>query len=155
VVTTLRRLPFSSDLRRMSVVVDVQSGSDVGDRGGLGGIGSSLGPARSTWVLAKGAPEAVGPLLAELPPHFEATYLRHMGKGLRVLCLAYKRLDAKRGGGSSNGSGSSGDSRAAALRAARAEVEGGLTFAGFALLDCPLKRDSAEVVGRLQASGHR
>ena len=32
----------------------------------------------------------------------------------------------------------------------RATLEQGLSFAGFAVLDCPLKRDSADVVARLQ-----
>jgi len=154
VITTLRRLPFSSDLRRMSVVVHAQSG-------GLGGGGSahgaaqpaSFGPQQCTWVLTKGAPEAVRPLLAEVPPNFDATYVRHMGRGLRVLCLAYKCLNPPPSNGNSRSSST--DVRMAAQRASRPSLESGLTFAGFALLDCPLKRDSADVVKRLQASAHR
>ena len=41
-------------------------------------------------VLTKGAPEAVAPLLASVPPNFAATYLYHMGRGRRVLALAYR-----------------------------------------------------------------
>ena len=165
VITTLRRLPFSSDLRRMSVVVDAQSGG-MGGGGSVHGVArqsTTFGPQQCTWVLTKGAPEAVRPLLAQVPPHFDATYVRHMGRGLRVLCLAYKCLNplppssSNSSGSNSSGSssGSNTDVRVAAQKASRTSLESGLTFAGFALLDCPLKRDSADVIKRLQASAHR
>ena len=41
-------------------------------------------------VLTKGAPEAVQVLLDSVPTNYAATYLYHMGRGRRVLALAYR-----------------------------------------------------------------
>jgi manganese-transporting P-type ATPase len=68
------RYPFSSSLRRMSVLVS------------LGGRDRPL------MVLCKGAPEAVQALLKAVPPFYEPTYLHHMGRGRRVLALALRTL---------------------------------------------------------------
>ncbi len=44
---------------------------------------------------------------------------------------------------------------ATAAKGGRPELESALVFGGFALLDSPLKRDSASVVARLQAAACR
>ncbi|CAM9705980.1 unnamed protein product, partial [Phaeothamnion confervicola] len=94
------------------------------------------------WVVCKGAPEALEPLLVALPAHYRATYLYHMGRGRRVLALGFKAL-------------APGVSAAAARGAGRAEAERGLTFAGFLIVTCPIKPDTAGVLADLQASSHR
>lgn len=41
-------------------------------------------------ILTKGAPEAILPLLVSSPSNYSSTYLHHMGRGRRVLALAYR-----------------------------------------------------------------
>ena len=118
----VHRLPFTSDLRRMSVVVKPSSPGGQ-DRGLL--------------LLTKGAPETVRALLQEVPPAYDSTYLHHMSCGHRVIAMATKGYPS---------STSEGELR----KQPRHELEAGLTFVGFAVLDCPLKRDSRSVVEKLQ-----
>lgn len=67
--------PCSSSLRRMSVLI---SRSPPGQSDEMAAI------------LTKGAPEAIRSLLATVPPGYDDTYLHHMGRGRRVLALAYR-----------------------------------------------------------------
>jgi magnesium-transporting ATPase (P-type) len=65
-----------------------------------------------------------------------------MSRGKRVLALAYRRLPAGR--------------TLQQLRdLPRAELESGLTFAGFLIFDCDLKADSKSVIRELKNSDHR
>ncbi len=77
-IHVVRRLGFSSALKRMSVVVRVQERQQ-----------------NATYVLTKGAPETVARLLrkgAVDPTVFNAAQRRYATTGKRVLALAYKRL---------------------------------------------------------------
>ena len=67
----LHRLPFTSDLRRMSVLLKPAASS------GGGTAASASGPL----LLTKGAPETVRGLLKEVPPNYDSTYLHHMSCG--------------------------------------------------------------------------
>ena len=74
-VTHVYKHHFSSDLKRMSVVAKVTHSRYSG-----------------TYMLTKGAPEVLKPLLADCPKDFDAAYRRHAAQGSRVIALAAKRL---------------------------------------------------------------
>lgn len=125
------RFHFASSLQRMAVVAEVRmSGKPAGLEGGPG-----------LYCLVKGSPEALGPLLAEgaMPAWFEACYVELAERGLRVLALAYRRMDT-----------SWNDS----CKPAREEVEVGLRFAGFIGFECKSRADSPLVIGALRESNH-
>lgn len=69
----VHRYPFSSSLKRMSVIVR-----------------TTFKKTTSWIIICKGAPEVVGQHLITVPRDYEATYLLHMKAGRRVLVLAYK-----------------------------------------------------------------
>lgn len=147
----LQRYPFSSALRRMSVialkVTDNQRSSPTPGDGGRSNnnsnsnITSHNSSDSSLFVMCKGAPEIIEPLLKQKPSHYSNTYLYHMSRGRRVLALAYRALD---------------DMDPRSIRQmSRDEAEQSLIFAGFLIVDCPLKRDSRQVITELQESNHR
>jgi len=125
-LTILRRHHFSAALRRMATVVAPDDGSPC-------------------LALVKGAPEAVEGLLGDVPPGYGAAHAAFAARGGRVIALAYKPLLAGSGAPLSPG---------AARALPRASAEAGLTFAGFAVLGCPLKHESAPACAALAASGH-
>ena len=101
--------------------------------------------------LVKGSPEAIGTLLhperhGGKPSWYEATYRGLAEEGLRVLALAYKRCDCD----------GAEPAEAAARYAQRPRewVESDLCFAGFVAFGCPVRKDSAHVIGALVESGH-
>ena len=120
-IKVLHRFAFSSKLRRMSVLA-TDSESDA------------------LWALAKGAPEALKPMLdvESLPDDYEQSYLRHMTLGRRVLALAYRKL------------GTNTPATLAKWKTSRDGVEQKLTFAGLLIMDSPLKSDSARVIKELR-----
>jgi manganese-transporting P-type ATPase len=69
---------FSSELKRMSVIAKV----------------TSRGRGSEHYVLTKGAPEILKPLLKNCPEGFDAAYGRHAAQGGRVIALAVRKLDA-------------------------------------------------------------
>lgn len=135
------RYPFSSALKRMSVVVESQKIiEDDGSAGGdtIGGVPSLSAP--TLLILTKGAPEILEERLKSVPPFYRSTYLYHMNRGKRVLVVASKTLsiDAKYGG-----------------NVPRSNIECDLEFAGFLIFDCDLKPDSKSVIRELRASNHK
>jgi len=76
----------------------------------------------------QGAPETVEGLLTAVPAGYAATHKRLAAEGARVLALAAKPLAA-----------ASDPSTHKSL--SRRDVESGLTFVGFALFSCPIKRE--------------
>ena len=128
-----RRFQFSSALKRQSSVATVLAT----DR-------SSSRKTRATFVGVKGAPETIRTMLSTVPPSYEETFKYFTRNGGRVLALAYKYLspDAELGQGRIND-----------LK--REDVESNLTFAGFLVLQCPLKPDAKEAVRMLNESSHR
>jgi manganese-transporting P-type ATPase len=68
---------FSSDLKRMSVIAKV----------------TPRGSAAAHYVLTKGAPEMLKPLLKDCPKGFHAAYSAHAAQGGRVIALAVRKLD--------------------------------------------------------------
>uniref|UniRef100_A0A0C9RQS5 TSA: Wollemia nobilis Ref_Wollemi_Transcript_22314_4479 transcribed RNA sequence n=1 Tax=Wollemia nobilis TaxID=56998 RepID=A0A0C9RQS5_9CONI len=92
------------------------------------------------FAFVKGAPETIQERLVVLPPGYMETYKHYTRQGSRVLALAYKRLPEMPVG------------EARSLE--RETVESGLNFAGFAVFNCPVRADSADVLKELKASSH-
>ncbi|GLE00333.1 hypothetical protein PINS_up009061 [Pythium insidiosum] len=88
-------------------------------------------------VVTKGAPEVVELLLAEKPAYYARVHRYFASQGRRVLALAWRRLPDD-----------------CTQRLPREDVESRLRFAGFLVLDSPLKEDSKRTVQDLLQSKH-
>lgn len=124
-ISILHRFAFSSKLKRMTVLVT--------EEGGKGTI----------WALTKGAPETIKELLSSesLPSNYDEVSVHHMSRGRRVLAMAYRDVGVVR-------------TLQSLKEGGRDNVERNLNFAGFLVLDCPLKPDSKGVISELKKSGH-
>ena len=132
-VQVKRRFQFSSALKRQSSVATINA-TDAK-------TGRKL---RGTFVAVKGAPETIMKMLVTVPKDYEETFKYFTRRGSRVLALAYKQLTTE---------GELGASRINDLK--RENVEATLHFAGFLVLECPLKEDAKEAVRMLNESSHR
>jgi manganese-transporting P-type ATPase len=128
-----RRFQFSSALKRQSSVASVVSTNRK--------TGKKL---KSTFVGVKGAPETIRNMLVDTPPKYEETFKHFTRNGGRVLALAYKFLSQEN---------ELGQNRINDLK--REEVEKDLHFAGFLVLQTPLKEDAIKAVQMLNESSHR
>ena len=115
------RFSFESKLKRMSVISSDENSPQL------------------LTLLTKGAPEVMKPLYDpnSLPADFDAVSMHHMSKGRRVLCMGWKELQAI--------------DVASALATGRVELETNLNFAGFIVLNCPIKKDTVSVIKELKA----
>ncbi|KAL1201130.1 putative manganese-transporting ATPase PDR2 [Cardamine amara subsp. amara] len=92
------------------------------------------------FVFVKGAPETIQDRLVDVPASYIETYKKFTRQGSRVLALAFKRLP---------------DMMVSEARDMdRDSVESDLTFAGFAVFNCPIRSDSATVLLELKNSSH-
>ncbi|XP_042508532.1 probable manganese-transporting ATPase PDR2 [Macadamia integrifolia] len=92
------------------------------------------------FAFVKGAPETIQDRLTDLPSLYVDTYKKYTRQGSRVLALAYKHLP---------------DMAVSEARSLERDlVEIGLTFAGFAVFNCPIRADSASVLSELRGSSH-
>ncbi|KAK4040649.1 hypothetical protein C8A01DRAFT_35302 [Parachaetomium inaequale] len=132
-VQVKRRFQFSSALKRQSSVATINAADAR--------TGRKL---RGTFVAVKGAPETIMKMLVTIPKDYEETFKYFTRRGSRVLALAYKHLTTE---------GEWGASRINDLK--RENVEADLHFAGFLVLQCPLKEDAKEAVRMLNESSHR
>ncbi|KAI0467635.1 hypothetical protein F4859DRAFT_506591 [Xylaria cf. heliscus] len=128
-----RRFQFSSALKRQSSVATVNAVDPKTGR-----------KTRGTFVGVKGAPETIMEMLVTVPADYEETYKYFTRRGSRVLALAYKQLTVD----SELGSSKINDLK-------REKVEADLNFAGFLVLQCPLKDDAKQAVQMLNESSHR
>lgn len=87
-------------------------------------------------VLTKGAPEVIKQFLSKVPEGFDKCYLKYVKSGARVLALAYKVLPKLNSD--------------EYPQIKREEAEKDLTFCGFLISDCPLKKDSKRVIKELK-----
>ncbi|KEF58286.1 ATPase [Exophiala aquamarina CBS 119918] len=133
VVQVKRRFQFSSALKRQSSVAFVLMTDPKTGR-----------KAKGTFVGVKGAPETIQKMLVETPPHYEETFKYFTRNGARVLALAYKYLSTE---------AELGQKRINDLK--REEVESCLHFAGFLVLQTPLKEDAIKAIQMLNESSHR
>lgn len=92
------------------------------------------------FAFVKGAPETIQERLVHLPLSYVETYKKYTRQGSRVLALAFKPLPEMT------------VSEARSLD--RDLVETGLTFAGFAVFNCPIRADSATILSELKGSSH-
>lgn len=128
-----RRFQFSSVLKRQSSVASVIATNRSTQKRG-----------KATFVGVKGAPETIRHMLVKVPPNYEETFKYFTRNGGRVLALAYKYLSHD---------GELGQGRINDLK--REEVEKDLHFAGFLVLQTPLKEDAKKAVRMLNESSHR
>lgn len=133
IVQIKRRFQFSSVLKRQSsiataVTTDRTSGKKV----------------KGTFVGVKGAPETIRKMLVDVPPKYEETFKYFSRNGGRVLALGYKYLST---------TDELGQNKINNLK--REEVECDLHFAGFLVLQCPLKEDALRAIRMLNESSHR
>ncbi|GKA35070.1 probable manganese-transporting ATPase PDR2 [Tanacetum coccineum] len=85
-------------------------------------------------------PETIQERLNDIPAFYVSTYKKYTRQGSRVLALAYKPLPDM--------------TVSEARNLDRDVVESGLTFAGFAVFNCPIRGDSAAVLLELKQSSH-
>jgi manganese-transporting P-type ATPase len=128
-----RRFQFSSALKRQSSVASVVfTNHKTGKKN------------KATFVGVKGAPETIRQMLIDTPPKYEETFKHFTRNGGRVLALAYRFLSQE---------SELGQNRINDLK--REEVEKDLHFAGFLVLQTPLKEDAIRAVRMLNESSHR
>lgn len=133
-ISILHRFAFASQLKRMTVLVTEEDSAT--DNNNI---------AKATvWALTKGAPETICKLLLpdSIPADYDDICTYHMSRGRRVLAMAYRSLGTGR-------------SLRSLKEMGRDMIETGLTFAGFLVLDCPLKPDSKTVISEIRKSDHR
>ncbi|KAI1134787.1 hypothetical protein F5Y05DRAFT_397355 [Hypoxylon sp. FL0543] len=128
-----RRFQFSSALKRQSSVASVHAVDP-----------KTTNRIHGTFVGVKGAPETIMKMLVTVPKDYEETFKYFTRRGSRVLALAYKQLTHE----NELGAGRINDLK-------REQVEADLTFAGFLVLQCPLKEDAKQAVRMLNESSHR
>ncbi|OKO99347.1 Manganese-transporting ATPase 1, partial [Penicillium subrubescens] len=128
-----RRFQFSSALKRQSTIATVTTTEPKTSK-----------KSKSTFVGVKGAPETIQTMLVNTPPNYEETFKYFTRNGARVLALAYKYLSTE-----------SELSQGRVNNYVREEIESELIFAGFLVLQCPLKEDAIKSVRMLNESSHR
>ncbi|EPS30178.1 hypothetical protein PDE_05128 [Penicillium oxalicum 114-2] len=132
-VQVKRRFQFSSALKRSSTISIVTAFDPKTSK-----------KSKSTLVAVKGAPETIQTMLVNAPSNYEETFKYFTRNGARVLALAYKYLSHE-----------SELSQNRVNNFVREEVESELLFAGFLVLQCPLKDDAIKAVRMLNESSHR
>lgn len=134
-VRILHRFHFASRLQRMSVIAELE------DRGN----GTADAPGDGAYVLVKGSPEALKPLLTEgsAPSWFDSAYVEMAEQGRRVLALAARKLPE-------NFSRDEADLK----KLTREEMETDLRFVGFIAFECQIRADSKLVISALSDSDH-
>lgn len=133
VVQIKRRFQFSSALKRQSSVATVITTDKITSK-----------KIRGTFVGVKGAPETIRTMIGSVPPNYDETFKYFTRNGGRVLALGYKYISTE---------SEIGQARVNNLK--REEVEKDLTFAGFLVLQCPLKEDAKKAIRMLNESSHR
>ncbi|KAK3269066.1 hypothetical protein CYMTET_22468 [Cymbomonas tetramitiformis] len=126
----LYRWHFASKLQRMSTLAKVSTREQ-----------------KEVWVLVKGSPEALGPLLKNKPAGYDATYRKMAEDGMRVIALAYRVLAVEE------------EEEAVAACSAgqgvpREKLEKDLVFTGFIAFSCLVRKDTAMIIKQLQDGSH-
>eukprot|EP00727_Mastigamoeba_balamuthi_P007026 m51a1_g2944 putative probable cation-transporting atpase 13a1-like (1288) ;mRNA; f:607116-611357 len=130
-IRIVHRWPFSSQLRRMATAITATVGAQQRN---------SAGPQVAHYIAAKGAPEAIKPLLQSVPEGYDSCCRKLARDGGRVMALAYRVLSEKE--------------QLAVVQQGREAAEHGLVFAGFAVFESPAKPDAGECVVSLRNSSH-
>mmetsp|Transcript_53184 Transcript_53184/g.121531 ORF Transcript_53184/g.121531 Transcript_53184/m.121531 type:complete len:591 (-) Transcript_53184:302-2074(-) len=129
----LQRFPFRSELARMSVVA-----RHVG-RGGdwMPSVvpSATVVSAASFLILAKGSPESLRPLLAEVPADYDEIVDGLGRRGMRVICLAWRPAEKR--------------------SYQRDEAESKLTFAGLLVLKSRIKAHTISALRSLRLASQK
>ncbi|KAJ0406574.1 hypothetical protein P43SY_004463 [Pythium insidiosum] len=127
-VQIIHRNHFASKLQRMSVVAKVNLG-EGGQR---------------FRTLVKGSPEALANLMraGAIPDWYWPTYQSLARRGMRVLALGYRDINGKL-------------SEQEIAHKPRSWAESDLEFAGFAVFQCLVRKDSGEIIQKLKDSSHQ
>jgi cation-transporting ATPase 13A1 len=128
-----RRFQFASALKRQSSIATVVTTNKQTNK-----------RSKATFVGVKGAPETIATMLVDVPEKYEETFKYFTRNGGRVLALAYRWLSKDN---------ELGVNRINDLK--REDVEKDLTFAGFLVLQTPLKDDAKKAIRMLNESSHR
>ncbi|KAG7387437.1 hypothetical protein PHYBOEH_008244 [Phytophthora boehmeriae] len=127
-VDIMHSFTFSSELKRMTTIVSVRKAdNDEQDE---------------QRVLTKGAPEVLEPIFSKKPSYYRRVYRHYASKGCRVLALGFRVLPVQY-------------STEELQKKPRRELEADLVFAGFLVLDCPLKDDTKRTIRELMVSKHK
>ena len=160
-----RRFPFSSALKRMATISKLELPDGyLGPKPGENlAIPRASAPkdSRAFWVAVKGAPEILRGMFANLPDHYDETYMHFAMNGSRVIALGWKwmsesemRSEAEarhKNHTHSTPLGKNGWYR----EVSRDAIESNLQFGGFLVFHCPLKPDTASAIMELHQSMHR
>ncbi|KAH9131452.1 hypothetical protein LEN26_007694 [Aphanomyces euteiches] len=125
-VKIVHRYAFSSDLKRMSTIVAIES--------------ALPDETMSVKLLSKGAPEVMESLFRSVPDYYTKVYKHYTLKGCRVLAIGSKMLSTR--------------DLQRVRSFSRDDMEINLEFGGFLVLDCPIKEDTTYVMAELNASNH-
>jgi cation-transporting ATPase 13A1 len=120
----LRRFAFSGERKRMSTLVAVDG----------------RGAAPEVWVVCKGAPESIRPLLTSVPVGFDSTADFYARRGRRVLAVASRPMPGMRASDR--------------MPSSYKEVERDLVFGCFLVFRTVPKPDSAATIAHLRQSLH-
>jgi cation-transporting ATPase 13A1 len=161
-VQTLHRYPFSSSLKRMSVLVELSkyscdtNGMTSAIYGASSTVGSDSARTPKQWlVVSKGAPEVLATKLKKCPSNYHAISAEYMARGKRVLAIACKLVSEVEAKGSASSSSGSRSVSSNNYIYGREFAERDLTFSGFLVFDCELKSDSRGVIKELIQSSHK
>ncbi|CBZ50641.1 putative cation-transporting ATPase [Neospora caninum Liverpool] len=147
-ISILRRFPFSSVLQRMTVVARVDGprmpwhGACAASKSVQAFLGNppkdrTPDAGYADFVASKGSPEMIKKLLKDVPSFYDALYTGFCMKGYRVLALAYKQVEP------------------GASHAQRSDLEKNLSFAGFLVVTCPIKKGTKSDIDVVSRAGHR
>ena len=136
----LRKFPFSSALKRMSTISSAYLPSEF-----VGGNNSFDSNRSGKYLVSvKGAPEVLKSMFTTVPDDYDKTFKYFAMNGYRVIALGTKWIkltpaDREVGIGSLE----------------RDAIESQLSFCGFLVFNCPLKKDTADAIQELHESSHR
>uniref|UniRef100_A0A914M0I3 Cation-transporting ATPase n=1 Tax=Meloidogyne incognita TaxID=6306 RepID=A0A914M0I3_MELIC len=125
-IKILRRFHFSSQMKRMTVISAYQSSGQT---------------TTNCIVTVKGAPEILRGMFHELPLSYDENYQSLARAGARIIALGIRELGPL--------------STQQIRETPRNEFECELSFAGFAVVSCPLKSDTRSMIREIIDSSHR
>lgn len=158
---------FTSDRKRMSVVVDLEKFGTIASAENLNGVLDLISDRHSYLVLSKGASEimlercrdilqadgTIIPLTESMRAEYEKTIVSYATKSLRTLCLAYKSISKAAGNKIEEATMDDGTVEKVANYANADYVERDLTLICLVGIMDPLRPGVANAVSRCQKAG--
>ncbi|KAI3412052.1 hypothetical protein GPALN_002100 [Globodera pallida] len=122
-----RRFHFTSQMKRMTVIAGYQPVTGSSDTLHI--------------VSVKGAPEVLKQMFSNPPADYDLHYQQLAQAGARIVALGIREIGQL--------------SHQQIREISREELERELQFAGFAVISCPLKPDSRQMVAEIADASHR